>query len=82
VSLNGRTIGDRRIDGGEAVTVTMTLPPPYHQAAFNVMALEFRYRRPRSALGDRYRVGATGALSPGDLRVMSAGQPYGESASI
>jgi hypothetical protein len=80
VSLNGRTIGDGRIDGGEAVT--MTLPPPYHQAAFNVVALEFRYRRPRSALGDRYRVGATGALSPGDLRVMSAGQPYGESASI
>jgi Interleukin-like EMT inducer len=80
VSLNGRTIGDGRIDGGEAVT--MTLPPPYHQAAFNVVALEFRYRRPRSALGDRYRVGATGALSPGDLRVNSAGMPYGESASI
>ena len=80
VSLNGRVIDDGRIDGGQAIT--MTLPPPYHQAAFNVVKLEFRYRRPRSTLDDRYRVGTTGVLSPGDLRVQSAGQPYGESASI
>jgi hypothetical protein len=80
VSLNGRTIDVGRIDGGQALT--MTLPPPYHQAALNVVTLEFRYRRPGSRLDDRYRVGATGALSPGDLRVRSAGQPYGESASI
>src|SRR5262249_42925086 len=52
VSLNGRAIGDGRIDVGEAVT--MTLAPPYHQAAFNVVALEFRYRRPKAALDDRY----------------------------
>ena len=80
VSLNGRTIDDGRIDGGQPVT--MTLPPPYHQAAINVVTLEFRYRRPRASLNDRYRVGTTGALSPGDLRVQSAGQPYGEFASI
>jgi hypothetical protein len=80
VSLNGRTIDEGRIDGGTAIT--MTLPPPYHQAAFNVVKLEFRYHRPRSGLDDRYRVGTTGVLSPGDLRVQSAGKPYGQSASI
>jgi hypothetical protein len=80
VSFNGRMLGERRIDRGEDVTAT--LPPPYHQAALNVVALDFRYRRPPAALGDRYRIGATGVLSPGDLRVQSAGQPYGESASI
>jgi len=80
VSLNGRTIDEARIDGGEAIT--MTLSPPYNQAAFNVVELEFRYRRPPAGRDERYRVGATGVLSPGDLRVQSAGQPYGESASI
>jgi hypothetical protein len=80
VSLNDRTIDEVRIDRGQGLT--MTLPPPYTQAAVNVVKLEFRYRRPPSALNDRYRVGTTGVLSPGDLRVESAGQPYGESASI
>jgi hypothetical protein len=79
VLLNGRRVADRRIDASE--TLTETLSPPYHQAAFNVVALDFRYR-PRSAQGDRYRVGLTGATSPGDLRVQSAGQPYGDAASI
>jgi hypothetical protein len=60
----------------------MTLPPPYHQAAFNVVTLEFKYRRPRLEPRDLYRIGTTGVLSPGDLRVRSAGQPYGEHASI
>ena len=49
--LNGRRVADRRIDGSE--TLTETLSPPYHQAAFNVVALDFRYR-PRAAQGDRY----------------------------
>ena len=80
VFLNGRAVDDSPIDGGQPVTVT--LPPPYHQAAINVVGLEFRYRRPRSNLDNRYRVGTTGALSPGDLRIQSAGQPYGQSASI
>ena len=80
VLLNGRSVAERRIDGGEVVTAT--LPPPNLQAAFNVVTLGFKYRRPRSVLNERYRIGTTGAVSPGDLRVASAGQPYGESAAI
>lgn len=80
VLLNGRPVAERRIDGSE--TVTATLPPPNLQAAFNVVTLAFQYRRSRSVLDERYRVGATGVVSPGDLRLVSAGQPYGESASI
>jgi Interleukin-like EMT inducer/6-pyruvoyl-tetrahydropterin synthase related domain len=79
VSLNGRTIDQGRIDRGQPLTMTLT--PPYHQAAFNVVTLAYRYRRAK-ALDDRYRVGTTRVLSSGDLRVQSAGQPYGESASI
>ena len=80
VLLNGQPVAEQRIDGGEVLTAT--LPPPNLQAAFNVVTLDFQYRRPRSALDERYRIGATGSVSPGDLRVASAGQPYGESAKI
>jgi hypothetical protein len=80
VLLNGRPVAERRIDGGEVLTAT--LPPPNLQAAFNVVTLDFQYRRPPPVLDERYRIGATGAVSPGDLRVRSAGQPYGESAAI
>jgi hypothetical protein len=80
VLLNGQPVAEQRIDGDGVLTAT--LPPPYLQAAFNVVTLNFRYRRPHAALDDRYRIGLTGGVSPGDLRVQSAGQPYGESASI
>jgi hypothetical protein len=81
VRLNGRPIAERRIDGGEILTAA--LPPPYLQAAINVVTLHYRYRRPPSALDDEaYRIGTTGRASPGDLRVRSAGQPYGDAASI
>ena len=78
--LNDRAVAERRIDRGEVLTAT--LPPPNLQAAFNVVTLDFQYRRPRTELDERYRIGATGVVSPGDLRVESAGQPYGESAAI
>jgi interleukin-like EMT inducer protein len=77
--LNGRPVADRRIDGGE--TFTETLRPPFLQAAFNVVTLEYSYL-PKSTEGERYRIGATGAWSPGDFRVRSAGQPFGDAASI
>jgi hypothetical protein len=80
VLLNGRPVGERRIDGGEILSVT--LPPPYLRAAINVVTLVYRYRRPPSTLDERYRIGTTGRKSPGDLRVQSAGQPYGDAASI
>jgi Interleukin-like EMT inducer len=80
VLLNGRPVAERRIDEGEILTVT--LPPPYRQAAFNVVTLDYRYRRPPSTLDEGYRIGTTGVTSPGDLHVRSAGQPYGDAASI
>jgi hypothetical protein len=79
VLLNGQLVSERGLDGGEPLTET--LRPPYHQAAFNVVTLEYRYR-PKSTEGERYRIGATGASSPADLRVRSAGQPFGNAASI
>jgi hypothetical protein len=79
VLLNGELVAARRIDEGEPFSETFR--PPYHQAAFNVVALEYRYR-PKSTEGEGYRIGKTGASSPGDLRVRSAGQPFGDVASI
>jgi hypothetical protein len=79
VRLNGRLVAEARIDGGD---LTATLPPPYYQAAPNVVALGYGYRRPRSALDDTYRVGTTGTASPVDLRVRSAGMTHGDTASI
>jgi hypothetical protein len=79
VRLNGRPVAERRIDGG--ASLVETLRPPFLQAAFNVVSLEYRYH-PKSTEGDRYRVGSTGASSPGDLRIRSAGKLYGDAASI
>ena len=80
VLLNSRPVAEGRIDEGE--TLTAALPPPYLQAAFNVVTLDYRYRHSPSTLDEGYRIGTTGVTSPGDLRVRSAGQPYGEAASI
>jgi hypothetical protein len=80
VLLNGRPAAEWRIDRDEVLTAT--LPPPHLQAAFNVVTLGFRYRRPWETLDERYRIGATGVVSPGDLRAASAGQPYADSAAI
>jgi interleukin-like EMT inducer protein len=80
ISLNGRVVGSERVD--QTATVTATLAPPYLQAAPNAVVLRFEYRRPPAVRDARYRIGTTGATSPGDLRVRSAGQPYGDAALI
>ena len=80
VLLNGRPVAEQRIDEGRPLTVT--LPPPYRQAAINVVTLDYRYRRAPSGLHAGYRIGTAGVSSPGDLDVRSAGQPYGDAASI
>ena len=64
VLLNDRAVAERRIDRGEVLTAT--LPPPNLQAAFNVVTLDFQYRRPQTELDERYRIGATGVVSPGE----------------
>jgi hypothetical protein len=80
LSLNDRPI--RRIPLRGPGATTIALAPPYRQAAPNVLALRFGYRRAPAALDAAYRIGRTGATSPGDLRVRSAGQPYGDTGSI
>ncbi len=80
VALNGRPVERLAVDGaGEA---TIPLPPPYRRAAPNAITLAYGYRRPPAARDARYRVGATGAVSPGDLMVESRGQPDGSRADI
>jgi Interleukin-like EMT inducer len=60
----------------------LLLPPPTRRAAPNVIELRYGYRRPGFAPDDRYLIGTTGLVSPGDLQVSSAGQPYGNASSI
>jgi hypothetical protein len=80
VRLNDRPI--ERVAVNHEATLTLALPPPLFTARPNVIALGYGYRRPSSALDARYRIGTTGALSPGDFRVVSAGQPHGSAGSI
>jgi hypothetical protein len=80
VLLNGRRV--QRVSLPGPVTVTARLERPLRRAAANVIALRHGYRRPPAARDMRYRIGATGVLAPGDLAVRSAGQPWGNQASI
>jgi hypothetical protein len=80
VSLNGRVL--QRIDTGGAAT--LTLAPPYRRADRNELHFVHRYRvRPDVAAGDPYRIGATGARSPVDIELVSAGRgPQGEGGLV
>jgi hypothetical protein len=80
VRLNGGPI-ERLALNGEA-TARVALPPPRLRVAPNVIELRYGYGRPAAAPDDGYRIGTTGVLSPGDLRVSSAGRPYGNVSSI
>lgn len=82
VTFNGRLLARFR----PAVTPTpveLRLPGPYPAARRNVLRVEHHYRIAGSTAGDaRYRVGATGVVSPVDVVVASAGRLYGNRASI
>ncbi len=79
LSFNDRAI--RRIGLDGPTTTQTTLAPPFVRAAPNRITLRYGYRRRPS--GDlRYRIGTTGAMSPGDLRVVSGGLPHGNVGSI
>jgi hypothetical protein len=79
-ALNGRPVG--RVPLNRDATVTLTLPPPFLHTAPNVLTLTSRYTRPAPVHDAAYEIGTTGARSPGDLRVLSAGQPQGSAGSI
>jgi interleukin-like EMT inducer protein len=78
--FNDRLLRRLPLDG--PAEAALTLPAPYTRAAPNVVALQYGYERPPGVRGPAYRIGETGMLSPGDLRVLSAGQPQGSASSI
>jgi hypothetical protein len=80
IDLNRRRVGRVPLDG--VARATVTLARPFFEAAPNVIGLKYRYRRLPAIRDARYRIGGTGVVSPGDLRVVSAGQPQGSSSSI
>ncbi|HEX2500815.1 MAG TPA: interleukin-like EMT inducer domain-containing protein, partial [Methylomirabilota bacterium] len=80
VVLNGTLV--ERLPLNSEATERLLLPPPTRRAAPNVIELRYGYRRPGFAPDERYQIGTTGVLSPGDLRVSSAGRPYGNASSI
>ncbi len=63
-------------------TVAMPLTAPLRRARPNVIAFDLEYRRHGPALGPAHRLGASGPSVPVDAVVQSAGQPYGDRASI
>ncbi|HEV8308723.1 MAG TPA: interleukin-like EMT inducer domain-containing protein [Methylomirabilota bacterium] len=74
VSLDGRPVERLPLDHG--TRATLSLGRASSLAVPNVITLEYGYRRPLAALDDvRYRIGTTGVTAPGDIRVLSAGQP-------
>jgi len=80
VTLNGRVIERGALDGD--TRLRLTLAPPYRPAAPQLIAIHYRYRRPAAVRDARYRIGTTGASSPGDLRVVSVGEPYGSASAV
>jgi len=80
VTLNGVPLSRAALDG--VTTVSVTVASPLRRAAPNVLALRYGYHRGAAALGPAHRIGATGVTSPVDVVVRSAGQPYGDAASI
>ena len=80
LSLNGRPV--RRVPLDPDAALTLTLSPPFLRARPNVVALDYRYARPAAARDARYRIGGTGVVAPGDLRVVSVGQPHGSASSV
>jgi hypothetical protein len=79
-ALNGRAMGRIPLSGEASVALTLT--PPFWHTAPNILTLTLHYSRPAMALDAAYEIGTTGVRSPGDLRVLSAGQPQGSASSI
>ncbi|MGH2660242.1 MAG: interleukin-like EMT inducer domain-containing protein, partial [Actinomycetota bacterium] len=80
LSLNGRVIREIPLDG--PITTQAILSPRFSRVAPNRIALRYGYWRRVPAEDARYRVGTTGAMSPGDVRVVSGGLPHGDVGSI
>jgi hypothetical protein len=80
VRLNGATVTRATLD--TTTTVSATLTGPLQQAAPNVIAFDHEYHRGAAGLGPAHWLAAAGVPVPVDAIVRSAGQPYGDVASI
>jgi hypothetical protein len=82
VELNGRPV--QRIAANEDATGATILSPPFLPVLPNEVVLthRYRYRAPPFPHDARYHIGDTGKWIPRDLEVRSAGQIYGNLASI
>ena len=69
VLLNGKAV--TRAPLGEPASLAVRLTRRPSRVAPNVITVRHRYRRPPAALDARYRIGATGVLSPADVAVTS-----------
>ncbi len=79
VDLNGRRLG-RQALGSDWTRVSLPLAGPRHHSAPNVVTVDFQYRE-SDARATR-RIGQTGATSPVDLQVVSAGMDTGNEGVI
>jgi hypothetical protein len=78
--LNGELL--ERVPLGGPVVGRVRIRGTLFHAAANTISLEYGYTiRPGTPV-ERHWIGMTGASSPGDLWVRSAGQPYGNEAVI
>jgi hypothetical protein len=80
VRLNGTTVARAGLDTTTAVSATLT--GPLLQAAPNVITFDYEYHRSAAGLGPAHWLAAAEGLVPVDASVRSAGQPYGDAASI
>jgi hypothetical protein len=79
VSLNGRRLGEQSLGSGWT-SLAFPLTGPRHHSAPNVVTVDFRYRD-SDARAVR-RIGRTGAVSPVDVQVVSAGMDVGNEGVI
>jgi hypothetical protein len=75
VRLNGRALGRLRVVEAPT-TLVARMDGEVRRAAPNVFTLDYGYAWPPANLGARHRIGTTGVLSPGDLRVWSSSGPW------
>jgi hypothetical protein len=79
IDLNGQRLGRQEL-GRDWTRITLPLTGPRHHSAPNALTIHFHYRD-RDA-PSRRRIGQTGATSPVDLQVVSAGMETGNEGLI
>ncbi len=82
VSFNGMPVRRIQNNSGDA-EYSIDLPQPYHRVRPNELTVKHGYRIAAATEQIQpYRIGGTDTYSPSDIVVVSAGKPYGSTASI